>query len=172
MNPDDAPDEPRLIISVDDSDNVVRIVARGWPDPEMNKVKWTFQRIDPPDGGVPAAPQEGGSAEGPTVEARAELEGSFGVRRGARPPQETGRALDFFALLWTGEARENIRAAAANLRKDVREMRAAGWSAWHVLGVRFWRTTTTIVPIAWDGLARAVRAVMAVVRRIDPPRLG
>lgn len=85
---------------------------------------------------------------------------------------KVGALLDFFAFLCRGEARENILASAADLRKDVRSMRSASRPRWQVTAVRCWRTTTTIVPIAWDGLARAIRSVVAVVRQIDPPRLG
>ncbi|MBK8096042.1 MAG: hypothetical protein IPK26_02995 [Planctomycetes bacterium] len=93
-----------------------------------------------------------------------------------------GGALGFFAWFTRGEIREAIRASSADLRKDVRAMRKENCGRWHILAVRFWITTTTIVPILWDGCVRiskklpmlgsAVRAVSALLRKIDPPRLG
>ena len=93
-----------------------------------------------------------------------------------------GRALELFAWFCRGETRVMHQLAAADLREDVRDMRKKGCGRWHILAVRFWITTTTIVPIVWDGCVRiskklpllgsVVRAVSAFLRKIDPPRLG
>jgi hypothetical protein len=93
-----------------------------------------------------------------------------------------GLALDGFAWFCHGETRESVRLTAGDLRKDVRDMLAEHRSAWHILAVQFWITTTTIGPIVWDGCVRVmkkvpivgawIRAVSAFLRKIDPPRLG
>lgn len=96
--------------------------------------------------------------------------------------RKAGSMLDILAWFCRGETRECLRLSASDLRKDVRAMRKQGCGRLHILAVRFWTTTTTIVPIVWDGCVRIskkvpflgawIRAVSAFLRKIDPPRLG
>jgi hypothetical protein len=96
--------------------------------------------------------------------------------------QRIGSALEFISWFFRGDAREKIRAVAGDLRKDVRDMREQHCGRWHIHAVRFWVTTTTVLPIVWDGctsfskklpiLGAWIRAVSALLRRIDPPRFG
>jgi hypothetical protein len=75
-----------------------------------------------------------------------------------------------------------LRAAAGDLRKDVRDMRKQGCGPWHVLAVRVWITTTVILAIVWDGMMRLsqklpvlgtmVRLGSAILRKVDPPKFG
>jgi hypothetical protein len=95
---------------------------------------------------------------------------------------KVGGMLDRFARLVGPETRKDVEASAADLRSEVRDMRRHLCGRWDIKVVRFWKTTTTIVPIVWDGCVRiskklpvlgtAVRALSALLRKIDPPRLG
>ena len=118
-----------------------------------------FPDVEMPDAGMPAGVVK------TTVTATGEL------RRANHVP-EAGRTLDWFARRFHGETRERIRAAAADLRKDVRDLRAEGASRWHVRWECLATTATTLGPIILDRVARIVRAVMSVVREFDGPRPG
>ena len=85
-------------------------------------------------------------------------------------------ALESFAWFCRGETRGMILCAAADLRRDVREMRKKRCGRWHVLAVRAWLTVTTIVPVVWDGIERVVGSVLRLVSMVRgfrgprPPR--
>ena len=104
------------------------------------------------------------------------------MARGLLMRSAVGSFLEFCARFCRGDARENLRATAADLRKDVRDMLKNRCSRAHIQAVRFWITTTTVAPIVWDGCVRVskklpvlggwIRAVSAWLGKIDPPRLG
>lgn len=93
---------------------------------------------------------------------------TYSVREQRMP----GTTLDWFAGWFRGETREQIRAAAGDLRKEVRDLLAGGASRWRIRRECCWTTAATLVPIVFDRVARIVRAVMSVMREFDGPRPG
>ena len=115
----------------------------------------------------------------PLVGIRAAVGWAMFRGRGSSRP---GGVMDALSWFFRGDSRENIRAAAGDLRRDVRSMHKKGCARAHILAVRFWITTTTLVPVLWDGCVRIskklpmvggwIRGASALVRKIDPPRPG
>lgn len=73
--------------------------------------------------------------------------------------------LDLCALLCRGETRTVLEAAAHDVRREVRELRAAGVSRCRILGVRFRMTATSLLPVLRDWAKRtavAARDALAI----------
>ena len=60
-----------------------------------------------------------------------------------------------------------IRCAAADLRRDVGDMRKENCGRWHILAVSAGHTTMTIVPVVWDICRRAFFKVLPVAASIE-----
>jgi len=72
-----------------------------------------------------------------------------------------------FRWLCRGTTRGTVDCVIADIRRDVREMRAEGRGGMFIGGVVMWHTLATVLAVLRDGAARVARSVLPVLRVFD-----
>lgn len=72
--------------------------------------------------------------------------------------------LEVIAWCFTGESREIILCAAADIRRDARAMREAGHSRVYVAAVRGLRIATALGPVVLDSARRTGRRIATIIK--------
>jgi len=83
-------------------------------------------------------------------------------------PEKSYRLLKAFAYFCPRQGREHFEIVVADLRKDVREMRAEKRSERFIRMIVAWHVARTLVPFVWDGVKQGVAKALLLSRLIGP----